>query len=117
MSIFDTLLLGHLMGDFLFQNAWMADEKKRRILPLLVHATVYTLCILVFSFNTDFLGWKDYFIIWGTHVIIDSRKLTSWWARTVMGITSAMGRRTWLSIVVDQVFHLLVFYILILLKA
>lgn len=117
MSLFDTLLLGHLAGDFLFQTAWMSAGKRRNNLPLLVHSAVYTLCIIIFTYNMDILGWKDYFIIWGTHVLIDNRKFTYWWMRIVMRITSVTDKEAWLAIVVDQIFHLLVFYILVLLKA
>ncbi len=113
MSLFDNLLLGHLVGDFLFQNAWMADGKKTRIIPLIVHATIYTLCIFVFTFTTDFLTWKDYFVLWGSHVLIDSRKPTNWWMRNVMGITTVVDSKAWLAVAVDQVFHLIVFYILL----
>jgi hypothetical protein len=53
MSLFDTLLIGHFVGDFLFQTAWMADGKKKRIVHLIVHAAVYTLCIFAFSSTMD----------------------------------------------------------------
>lgn len=45
MSVFDTLLLGHLIGDFLLQTSWMAENKAKHILPLLVHSLVYTVSI------------------------------------------------------------------------
>jgi hypothetical protein len=117
MNLFDTLVLGHLVGDFLFQSTWMAEGKKKHIVPLIVHAIVYTLCVFVFSYSTNYLGWLDYFIIFGTHILIDSRKLTYWWMHNLMTITSAKESETWLLIAVDQIFHLLVFYILILIKA
>lgn len=117
MSLFDNLLIGHLAGDFLFQTSWMADGKIRRIVPLILHATVYTLCVFVFSAYVGSLCWTDYLIIWGSHVLIDSRKFTYWWIRTVMRVTRPLDNKDWLTIVVDQAFHLSVFYILLLLKA
>jgi hypothetical protein len=114
MSLFDNLLIGHLVGDFLFQTAWMANGKNKRILPLIVHSTVYTLCIFVFSFNSDFLSWSNFFILIGTHVLIDSRKITYWWMSNVMRVTTSANNETWLVIVTDQIFHLLILYILLL---
>lgn len=34
------LLAGHVFGDFLFQNEWMAREKETRVGPLLIHGLV-----------------------------------------------------------------------------
>lgn len=113
MSVFDTLLVGHLVGDFLFQTAWMANGKKRNLVPIIVHASVYALCILVFSKNTGMLSWVDYFIIWGSHLVIDSRKPTYWWMSKVMGVSSEGDKEAWLTIIVDQTFHLLVLYSLL----
>ena len=43
---FLALLLGHLMGDYLFQNLWMV-ENKRRLPVLLLHVAIVTLSTLV----------------------------------------------------------------------
>jgi len=117
MSLFDNLLMGHLAGDFLFQTSWMARGKNSHILPLIVHSIVYTLCIFAFSFNTDFLCWSNFFILIGTHALIDSRKITYLWMRNVMRVTACTNNETWLAIVTDQIFHLLILYILILARA
>lgn len=37
MSLFSYLLIGHLIGDFLFQTTWMAMFKTTKWVPLIVH--------------------------------------------------------------------------------
>lgn len=39
MTLFECLLVGHLVGDYLLQNGWMAEGKTTRWVPLLVHTT------------------------------------------------------------------------------
>jgi hypothetical protein len=38
------------MGDYLFQTSWMANEKTKRFLPALIHATIYSLPFLLIAF-------------------------------------------------------------------
>ena len=44
MTTLLVLLTWHFVGDFLLQSDWMALGKSRRILPLLAHGIVYSLC-------------------------------------------------------------------------
>jgi len=48
MNTFAWLVVGHLMGDWVLQNDWMARGKKRRLLggTGLVHAAGYALTVL-----------------------------------------------------------------------
>ena len=43
------LLFGHLIGDYVLQNNWMALNKKdkKMISPILTHCLVYTVCVAV----------------------------------------------------------------------
>lgn len=104
MTLFEALFLGHLVGDFLFQTRWMADNKKRKILPRLVHSMVYTLAVYVFSWLAGGIRPLAAAIILISHFIIDQRSFTSWWTKTINRTTDV----PWLNIVIDQVFHLLV---------
>jgi hypothetical protein len=107
MEPFNLLFLAHLIGDYLFQTSWMAKYKATRWVPLLMHCFVYTFIISVFAWLT-FGGLSSAAIafIFITHVIIDRRTLVAWWVRNIM--TARGPEAAWLSIVVDQTFHLLV---------
>jgi len=84
------LLLGHLVGDYLFQNDWMALNKKRRLMPCLVHCAFYTFCVGIFLWPlTRELGWLQwwccYQLIFLSHILLDGTGLIEWWFRLIRG--------------------------------
>jgi hypothetical protein len=103
MSTFDWLLVAHLVGDFLFQSDRMA-QKEHRFSALGIHALVYSLVqgvVLAFlapsvTVWAACVGW-----LLVTHVILDTRQPVRRWMQ-IVGVTP---NRPWLSIVFDQVFH------------
>ncbi|MFC4711690.1 DUF3307 domain-containing protein [Planococcus dechangensis] len=105
MSMFDFLLLGHLVGDFLLQTAWMAKHKATKWLPLLTHVTVYTAVIALFGLLAGGLSLSAIALIFISHVILDRRSFVQFWVKRVQMTTGSESR--WLSIVADQIFHLL----------
>lgn len=112
MSLFDSFLVAHLVGDWLLQTAWQAEGKVRgRFLnaPLLVHCTVYTLSFVpVFLWHT--LPLWGLVVLWGTHVFLDRRFPVVWLVKLREGKHGDLSYTppAWLVIVVDQVVHLLV---------
>jgi hypothetical protein len=54
-----TLLLGHLTGDYLLQNQWMALNKSRNTLKgwiaAFIHCIIYTASVCVFMWNFDLI--------------------------------------------------------------
>jgi hypothetical protein len=111
MSLFDWLLIGHLVGDFLLQTDSMARYKAQSWPWMLRHVGIYlaVMAVLVGAYvlNHPVPFWvvgAVLLFIGGTHIILDRRAFTLWWMRRI-GVSSDL---TWLSIVVDQVFHLLV---------
>jgi hypothetical protein len=44
-------IIGHLVGDYLLQTDWMAQNKKLRSWPCLVHCVIWTACVCIFA------GW------------------------------------------------------------
>lgn len=48
VDILVRLLLGHIVGDYFFQNDWMALNKKSRNLPCFMHVLVWTASVCVF---------------------------------------------------------------------
>ena len=111
MSVFDWLLVGHLVGDFLLQTNEMARRKPQSWPWLLGHLASYmavmtvVLGALAWTRSVPFwaagLGWL---LIGVTHAILDRRDFTQWWMR-VIGISPDV---TWLQIAVDQVFHIVI---------
>lgn len=70
-----------MVGDYLTQTSWMANEKVKRWWPAVVHGTVYTLPFLLLTRNPVAL-----LIIGGTHAVIDHYRLAKHfiWLRTVL---------------------------------
>jgi len=107
MSPFDILLLGHLIGDYLFQTSWMAVNKAKKWTPLIIHSLIYTLAVGVVAW----LGFGG-LSVWGillvlaSHIFLDRRTFVAWWVRTIMRSTGKEAG--WLSIMADQVFHLII---------
>ena len=46
MSLFDKLLVAHLVGDWLLQTEWQALNKSKNYRALLSHISTYSLVIL-----------------------------------------------------------------------
>ncbi len=63
-------LLAHLVGDYIIQSDWMAQEKTKRHLPAIAHAATYTLPFLAVTRR-----WQPLLIIGGTHFVIDRWRL------------------------------------------
>jgi hypothetical protein len=110
MSLFDWLLVGHLVGDFMLQTDRMAAYKARYYRWLLRHVTVYmiiiTIILVAYALTHPVPVWL-FAVAWlfllSTHIILDRRHFTLWWMRLV-GLSS---EQMWLNIVVDQVFHII----------
>jgi hypothetical protein len=111
MSLFDWLLVGHLVGDFLLQTDGMAKNKTQSWPWMLRHTGIYmaVMVILVVAFALThaasfWVAGAVLLFIAGTHIILDRREFTLRWMRFI-GISAELS---WLPIVIDQVFHLLI---------
>jgi hypothetical protein len=66
------MLLGHLAGDYLLQNRWMALNKSKNThigwLAAVIHCVLYTLMICLFMQNFD---WIWMVIVFNSHFWID----------------------------------------------
>lgn len=110
MSLFDWLLVGHLVGDFLLQSDNMAQNKGHHLRWMITHVGLYMVVITVILVAYELahplpLGWvaAAWFFLMITHVILDLRGFTTRWMRFV----GMSPDHAWLPIVVDQVFHIL----------
>lgn len=116
MSLFDWLLVGHLVGDFLLQTDGMAEHKAQDWSWMLKHVGLYlvvmALVLGVYSLSHPVPIWAlalALLFIGATHVALDRRRIALDWMRLV-GIRQDPG---WLAIVVDQVLHLLVLVVVV----
>ena len=111
MSTFVWFIIGHLIGDWLLQNHWMAVGKKEGLVTLagLVHFTIYTITI-VSLFLVAGSGVLSLFelgvlavFIFVTHWLIDATPIVEWWSKAFHQSDLVMVR-----VMVDQVLHILV---------
>lgn len=76
---FAATMLGHFVGDYLFQNEWMATNKwkpgKLGHLACTVHVLLYTFAIALFT------GWHPLFllVVAVPHWVIDRWSLAKYW--------------------------------------
>jgi hypothetical protein len=111
MTPFTWLLVAHLVGDWLFQNDWMAQGKKRGLFTWAgwVHFSIYTLCVLIaLRLASDLKRPITFYLIQGlivllSHWLIDASNLVSWWIRLFKQTDIPLVR-----IMVDQTLHVLV---------
>jgi hypothetical protein len=113
------ILLAHLVGDYVLQSDWMAQEKTRRWWPAIAHGLTYTVPYLFVTQSVLALA-----VIGGTHVVIDRYRLTRHvvWLKNQMapaafrpGHTATGYSETtkawlavWLLILADNTIHLLI---------
>ncbi len=115
MNIFTWLLLGHLIGDWLLQNDWMARGKKTSFfaLPGLTHFLTYTISVVAMLWLAigDTLSPPHYILafllLFVSHWIIDGTDVVGIWMRFSHQTDVPMVR-----VMVDQTFHLIILAII-----
>lgn len=108
MVPFTWLLLGHLAGDFLFQNRWMAENKHNNFFALIFHSLIYTFFVLLFSLAFGGLSFPGIIILIFTHILLDDRKIINWWTKN---ITKAQDK--YLLMIIDQSLHLMILAVIL----
>lgn len=116
------LILAHLVGDYLLQSDWMANEKTKRWWPATAHAITYGVPFLLVTQSPVALA-----VIVVTHAVIDHYRIARYlaWAKNLFAPRSyrhpwsecsATGYHTdippwlsvWLMFVCDNTMHLLI---------
>jgi hypothetical protein len=102
------ILVGHLVGDFLLQDDWLASGKKRSDGICGLHVLIYTLSVLLFT------GWfwqpDNWILFWAVaipHYLIDRTRLVNGYmylAGQSAFATAPMA--PWSIIAVDNSMHL-----------
>lgn len=118
-----SILLAHLVGDYLIQSHWMATQKTKRWSPAIAHGLTYTLPYALVTQSPLAL-----IIIAGTHIVIDRFRLARHvvWAKNQLAPAGEWRRpwaessgtgypadtpawlAVWLMIVADNTLHLLI---------
>ena len=109
MDLFSWLLVGHLVGDWLLQNDWMAEGKQSGLAswPLTVHCLTYTVtvCVAVLlgaSVSGGLLVGAAA-ILFISHWLIDGGNLAQRWGRLTRQSNTSLVRTG-----VDQTMHVAV---------
>lgn len=111
MNLFTWLVLGHLVGDWLLQNNWMAQGKRQALVTLagLVHFSIYTVSVmLAFWLASQTLPTHANLLLLGalvfcSHWLIDATNLVDQWMRLLGQTNIPMVR-----LMVDQTFHIVI---------
>ena len=90
MELFILLLFGHLLGDYLFQNDWMARQKKEKLIPCMIHCIIYTLTVFILLIpllwhKHPFVSVAIIICIFLSHIILDATHLIDRWFRFTRG--------------------------------
>jgi len=84
--MFETLLLGHLVGDYLLQNEWMAMNKTHNTrdgwIAALTHCLLYTfaVCLIMWNFH-----WIWIVAVFFSHFPIDKFGLSEMYLHYIKG--------------------------------
>lgn len=111
MTLFSWLVIGHLIGDWILQNDWMAKGKQQSWINRagLTHFSIYTMVVLA---AWGVWGWRGQSLgqlltigagIFTTHWLIDAGRLAERWAHFYRQSNVEVVR-----LLVDQTLHLVV---------
>lgn len=100
----------HMAVDWLFQTDWMARNKTNLRHPAAyVHSGLHALgLLLVFP-------WFVALGVGFSHLLIDTRKPVAWWIETVKQMPRSTPTYTHVEIWLDQIFHMAILVIAVLL--
>lgn len=104
-NIITWLLIGHIVGDYLLQTNWQAENKQQSWRALTVHCLIYTLAVYLASLFYGGISVTSIGLIVFSHMIIDKGSLVRWWVTKVKKATTDSSG---LMFMVDQSFHLVV---------
>lgn len=98
------LFMAHLIGDYLLQNDWMAQNKKKSTFHCLVHIITYMIPFLFLGFH---LSWVQFILIAIQHFITDRTmivyKFMLWKGQPIF---ASEPMYPWSVIVMDNILHI-----------
>lgn len=102
-------IVGHLVGDYLLQNDWLAAGKKRSHAICALHAGIWTTSTALLGglLSPLLVSW-----LFVTHFAIDRWGFVRWWMAFVrQPVFLQPPMAPWSIIVVDNVWHLVTIFI------
>lgn len=116
MTTFNWLIIGHLIGDWMFQNDWMVSGKRRGLFTTagLTHFTLYTIIVIGLLWLVDEPGKMPLIytqvglIIFFSHWIIDATELVESW----MDFFHQRRSNQMVRIMIDQLLHVSILAVL-----
>jgi hypothetical protein len=97
-------LVAHLVADWFLQNEWMALNKTS-----LKHPAAWVHSFIHFCLFLPLFGLYGALVVFGTHLLIDTRVPLTWWGRVMRQTSNPKNRVTLhLSIWRDQVAHVII---------
>ena len=110
MTILESLLLAHLLGDWILQTNWQARNKQHNWRAMISHVVVYHLVVLaVLVVRFGFWDGRVYAVVLGlaaTHAFLDRRWPVEWLMKALGNATRNDSDR-WLAVMFDQSIHIL----------
>ena len=79
---FINLLFGHLVGDYVFQNRWMAMNKSGSTFKCVVHCLIYTATVCAFTWT---FTWPWIALVFLSHFLVDRFSLADIWLKFIRG--------------------------------
>jgi len=76
LTPFERGLVAHLIGDWLFQNDWIARNKVS-----LRHPAAWVHAGIQFVLLTIALDWVSGLVLGAIHLLVDTRRPLQWWNR------------------------------------
>lgn len=100
--------IGHLIGDYLLQNDWMALNKKSRSWPCAVHCFLWTASVMACTM----WPWWIFHALFITHFIQDRTDIVRWlMVHKGQEKFAQPPMAPWSIVVVDNVLHLVVLWV------
>lgn len=96
--------VGHLTGDYILQNDYLAIGKKKSSLICAAHCAIWTACVCLLA------GWPSPLaiaILFITHFAQDRGSVVSMWMDAIGQKSFRQNLAPWSSIVVDNVLHII----------
>lgn len=110
MLYLEGALIGHLVGDYLLQNDWMALNKKQSSFHCAIHCGIWALAVSAFGEYFDPITFS---VLFATHFIQDRTGVVLWYMKLIGQEKFATGIcAPWSVIVVDNVWHIVTIYAL-----
>lgn len=101
-------LIGHLVGDYLLQTDYQAQNKKKPglkgLFACVIHCLLWTISVLIFT------GWNTWLIavlVFLSHIVLDRTYIIPWFLKI-----AGKERSFWLIVGCDNVTHLVFLWLI-----